>query len=263
MTHENPATTLYRAWDGIFKVTAPSHLHNYLAEQVMKVDPAQPHWLDTIPATNRTYYGCEQLVDLRTSVFPTAITPDGQYVYGLAWERTGHGRELLFQLTPTGEFRLGSSAFGCYVTRGVFDRVEKHTFLGWNRLYRRVGRERAFYFAGLGARIWLDPRDWREHRYYWREGMISKDAWLRLRPMGATWQVEVAPGFENSDFQQRRLVSEYEDAEAYYAKWRRKHFRDHNIPDPERRLDASDIETVDYLTQHLRVYDPPKARMPA
>lgn len=255
---ENPARKLYEAWDAMHSVTIVGHRARHLRNNL-----PQHADLNMRPYTSSGWYGALLMVNHRTGIQAVATDRNGKFIYTLGYLYGGKVGEALFQIDAQGNFRLGS-AFQGYQTRGAYERVEQHTFLGVCRAYRATFRDRIWWFKGFDSdRMWCNPRDWRSHHYYWRENSVSPSTWLVLKHLGHTWQVDIAPGDPEYADQRQRLVRQYQEAEAYYAKWRRKYFRENGIPDPQQPLDASEVETVDYIAQHLRVYEPPKARLPA
>lgn len=262
---DNPAITLHNAWDGMMQLNIQPHQREYLGEQLPAVDTSDRGYLDQVPySSDRSLYGLQQMVNWNTAYKPTGMLPDGRLFYTLGFTRGG-SFEPLFQIAPDGEFRLGTT-FYRWTTRGSYERVEQHTFLGAQRAYDHTYKDWVWWVQGYNDRIrWFQTRDWRRHAYYCRTRTFESGTWLKLVQVGGTWRIDIAPNQDQAryDSAKARLKSNHESVEAYYAKWRRRYHREHNLPDPEKALDASDIETVDYIAQHLNVYEPPKARMPS
>lgn len=255
----NPAKQLHQAWDNLFKLTLGPRQVRHLSEHL----PVHTHVdIDERPYLFERWGSYPQMIDHRTGFQAVAQDANGAYIYTMGFLYNGRVAEPLFQLDAAGNFRLGSS-FNSYCTRGTFDRVQNHTFLGTNRTSGN-NAERIWWFRGFDSdQMWCNHREWRSHTYYWGHKSVGVTTWLQLVPVGGSWRVDVSGGAGNYVHARSRLMQEYRNAEDYYAKWRRKYYREHNLPDPERKLNASDIQTVDYIAQHLRVYDPPKARMPS
>lgn len=260
---QNPAIALYNAWNGLFQLRMHSRHRNYYNQTLPSVNTDDPEWLDQVPDSTRNSYGLNQMLDWNTIIKPTATLPDGRPFYALGYQHQGRF-DSLFQLAPNGAFRLGK-VFDGWPTRGAYERVDTHTFLSANRAYDHNHQGWIWWVQGYDEphQHWCQTRDWRTHTYYWRHRTMLPASWFTLRRSGGVWRATIAPQQTKVETLKCQLHSQYKAVEDHYAKWRRRYHRKHGLPDPEKALDSSDIETVDHLTQHLRVYDPPKAQMPA
>lgn len=255
---ENPAITLYRTWDNLFRLTLSQRQTRLLANKL----PTHTHvGMNERPYTYNAWGAPAHIINHRTGIQPVAQDADGAYIYSMGYLSSRKVSEPLFQIDARGNFRLGSAFMG-YCTRGAYERVQEHTFLGTNRTYGS-NSERIWWFRGFGGdQVWCNPREWRRHTYYWCQRSVPPKTWLLLMQVGGAWRIDLCGANENYADVRPRLLREYKAAEDYYAKWRRKYFRENGIPDPQQPLDASEVETIDYIAQHLRVYEPPKARLP-
>lgn len=255
---ENPALTLYHAWDNLFRLGLSRRQARHLDEQL----PTYTHEaMDKRPYQFDRWGASAHIINHRTGFQPVAKhAATGKYIYTMGYLDGRKVTSPLFQIDPKGHFRLGSTFTG-YCTRGAFERIQEHTFLGANR--GRRYNDWLWWFRGFDSdQMWCNEREWRRHTYYWEHRSVPITTWFLLMQVGGQWRVDIAGGNEDYVNSRDRLRRQYQEAEHYYAKWRRKHFRQKGVTDVERPLDASEIETVDYIAQHLRVYDPPKARMP-
>lgn len=257
---ENPAHTLYRAWDGLFQTTLSRQQRKRLKEMLPTHSHAEltkrPYMFDRWRWSTHAH-----IINHRTGIEPVAQDVKGNYIYTMGYLQGGTVVNPLFQIDASGNFRLGS-AFSYYATRGAYDRVQHHTFLGWDRTYGRPSRRIWWYRGFESDTSWCNERDWRTHTYHWSESALPTSTWLQLCRISNSWRVMVAAAQDDYAALDERLMHQYRKAEEYYAKWRRRYHKEQGLPDPDKLLDGSDIETVDYITQHLRVYDPPKAQMP-
>lgn len=250
----NPAIKLYNAWDSIFQANRTDKSLSSLKEHF----PRAFH-LDNRPRQQSRRY-LFQLLDWKVGISPVCLDEQDQFVYALGYVNKGSIQESLFYLDAQGRFSFGDAFYYGYTTWGKFSKLTSMTFMAGGMTN---GRGNCFWFgtdAQGDRQRWLNVRDWRLHHYYFRQRRHDSD-WYELDASSGTWMAQIAPDQEGYSDSHDRLLEDYRAAEAYYAKWRKRYFKKQGIPDPKRKLDASSIETVNYLTQHLKVYEPAKARL--
>lgn len=243
-----PAQELYAAWNTLYRISGSRFSQ-------------PPYDADTFPyydgLYNRNYRYRYHHLDRTYGIEPHGVDENGEFIFAFGRIASGFVNNVVFYIDAKGNFQLGTNLRYDPRAYSVFDRIAKFTFLGT----AGPARERIWFYTGLhSTRTWLNRRDWREHILYF-SGARFYGQWMRLTPVGTTWQAEVTPGQDADSPRQEALLDEYRDAEAYYAKWRKKYYKQSGIPDPQKPLNRTDIETRDYLEQHLRVYEPAKARL--
>lgn len=248
---DHPALQLYNAWDIIYRANYRSWRAIEDGLTVIEDICNRP------PQLSR--YANYQLLDWKAGIQPLCLDTDGRPVYTFGYISGRRVSEPLLHLDADGRFSLGN-AFGYSPTWGPFEKMDRFTFMGGGNLYGLPGKH--LWFTG-GRYSHLSARDWRKHHYYfrYRASYANHGIWFDLERTGTTWRTCITQEQDGYRDHHNQLTNDYREAEDYYAKWRRKYYKDNSIPDPETLLDPSSIETVDYLEQHLRVYEPAKARL--
>lgn len=260
MTTTNPALRLYQAWDSLWRLRYGHLIHpDRHRSPWSHPEVALPDERPWRPETRHNY----QLLNWSHGIQPTCLDENWQPVYAFGKVKHGNIIEDLFHLDADGNFAIGSAfRYSDHIlTWGPFDKLVAHTFLGGGKAYRRGYVYWVNPLAGSYPRRWINPRDWEKHLLYVQHSPRLSMNWMHLKQEGPQWVMAASPEFETYEEASDLLKVGYESCRDYYAKWRRKYFRDNGIPDPDEPLGMTDIETVDYIEQHLNVYDPPKARL--
>lgn len=253
---DNPAIRLYQAWRSFYEFQYNTRFYSSLD---------QANSLDEVDRSSRIgWYGL-QFIYRDFAFAPLCMDANDDPVFAMGRVESGRMQHTLFVIDAQGHFRLGAG-FGMYQPKGAYDGLHRFTFIGSDRDYHARSRydKRIFWVNDPDNPVtYLNSRDWRRHTLYWFEQDVPIAAWFSLKRQGTAWVAEVAPDQGDADWLSDKLTAAYRLATDYYAKWRRTYFRRQGLPDPERRLSPSEIETVNYIAQHVNTYDPPKAYIPS
>lgn len=256
-TTDNPALRLYNAWDGIWQI---AHGHKNLKNYAWMRVPFRAKDERPPRPENRHLF---QLLNWKHGIQPTCLDEQDRPVYAFGQIEGGKIIDDLFHLDADGNFCLGSSFgySGRSLTWGPFDKLTHHTFIGAGKAHLRGYVYWVNPLDGSTPTRWVNPRKWEDQLMYVQHDSRLELSWMRLQRVGDRWLMAAASNFPYFHRTQNILDEAYHSCEEYYAKWRRKYYRIQGLPDPETILDDSEVETVDYIEQHLNVYDPPKARL--
>ena len=254
---DNPAIHLYRGWQSLYELYA-RELYRTSLEELEALDDINGF------ASPSRRLGCMlQHIYRDFAIAPIGKDADEDPIFSL-FRLGGWEKENLFILNKRGQFRLGPS-FRNYQPRGAYDGVQRFTFMGTDRDYHARNRydKRIWWVDTNNTKYhYLNTRDWKRHTLYWFEQDVPIETWFNLRLQGTSWVAEVARGQSEYPWLCTKVSDAYKRAENYYTKWRRTHYRRQGLPDPDRSLDRSEIETVNYIAQHINTYEPAKARIP-
>lgn len=259
---QNPAIRTHEAWDTIYRFMGHrkrvERMENtpWLDRKLVTVE--EPHLLNlTTPRVSAFVSPIQHLNS--THGIQAVAWLDGQLIYRMGKVDSTGITEHLFTLAPDGSFRFGDEFTYDMTWRwGPFDHVTSLTKFIGHTYNVKSGK---VWYIDDGDNVHVHVRNWRNPTLYWSEDAIRATTWFYLTQNSVgSWEAQVEPEQEGAHHRERALAREYRLARERYERYRRRYYRENNLPDPDKRLNASDIETIDHISQHINLYEPGKAR---